>query len=232
MAVIDFDRGQRIGLDEAVLCAHKQPAQIEGILAQHDARGRSCLLTRLTPEQAASISNTWLQRLDYDPTSRTAFFPAPAASVGNPQVAIVSGGSSDAPVCGEAARTLAFHGVGSIRIDDVGVAGLWRVMERLDDIREFPVVIVVAGMEGALFSVIAGLVGSFIIAVPTSVGYGVASAGELSLKAALASCAPGLVAVNIDNGYGSACAALRVLRLCGTSPRGDYGVKKASQSAT
>ena len=214
-AVIDFQRRERIGLEEAVLCSNKQPAQIENILSQYAANGRMCFLTRISLEQVASLSEDWLAQLDYDPVSRTAFYPEiPPPIVTNPQVAIVSGGSSDAPVCGEAARTLAFHGVASVRIEDVGVAGLWRLLDRLEEIKRFPVVIVLAGMEGALFSVLAGLVGSFVVAVPTSVGYGVAAGGEISLKSALASCAPGLVAVNIDNGYGAACAALRVLRLC------------------
>jgi len=212
-AVIDFQRRERIGLEEAVLCSSKQPAQIEDILSQYAACGRTCFLTRLSPEQVASLSAPWLVGLDYDPVSRTAFYPQTPPPGGSPQIVIVSGGSSDAQVCSEAARTLAYHGVASLRIEDVGVAGLWRLLDRLEEIKRFPVVIVVAGMEGALFSVLAGLVDSFVIAVPTSVGYGVAAAGELSLKAALASCAPGLVAVNIDNGYGAACAALRVLRL-------------------
>ena len=201
-------------MEEAVLCSSKQPAQIEAILGQYAECGRTCFLTRLSPEQVASLSVPWLAGLDYDPVSRTAFYPETPSPGGSPQVAIVSGGSSDAPVCGEAARTLAFHGVASVRIEDVGVAGLWRLLDRLDEIKRFPVVIAVAGMEGALFSVLAGLVDSFVIAVPTSIGYGVAAAGELSLKSALASCAPGLVVVNIDNGYGAGCAALRALRLC------------------
>ena len=95
---------------------------------------------------------------------------------------------------------------------DVGVAGLWRVLERVDVLRDAEVVVVVAGMDGALPSVVAGLVPGPVIAVPTSVGYGVAQAGRVALGAALASCAPGLTVVNIDNGYGAACAALRILR--------------------
>ena len=217
-AVIDFARGARIGLEEAVFCAHKQPAQIEQVLAQHDARGHPCLLTRLSPQQHAALGDAWHAQLDYDPVSYTAFFRAPAPPAGPPQVAVVSGGSSDAPVCAEAARTLAFHGVASRRFEDIGVAGLWRLMDRLEEIRAHPVVIAVAGMEGALFSVLGGLVGSLVIAVPSSVGYGVAAAGDLSLKSALASCAPGIVTVNIDNGYGAACAALRALGIGGVRP--------------
>jgi NCAIR mutase (PurE)-related protein len=101
--------------------------------------------------------------------------------------------------------------VGSRQIADVGVAGLWRLMARLEDIRSYPVVVVIAGMEGALFSVLAGLVSAPMIAVPTSTGYGVSSAGQLALHSALGSCAPGVVAVNIDNGFGAAQAALRIV---------------------
>jgi len=217
-AVVDFGRGARIGLEEAVYCANKQPAQIEGVLAQHEARNHPCLLTRLSPQQFAALGDGWRARLDFEPVSRTAFFLEGRPCNGAAQVAVVSGGSSDAAVCGEAVRTLAFHGIASTRFEDVGVAGLWRLMDRLEEIRRHPVVIAVAGMEGALFSVLGGLVGGVVIAVPSSVGYGVAAAGDLSLRSALASCAPGIVTVNIDNGYGAACAALRALWLNGVRP--------------
>jgi pyridinium-3,5-biscarboxylic acid mononucleotide synthase len=140
------------------------------------------------------------------------------AARGASRVAIVCGGTSDLPVAGEARRTLAFAGETTTLISDVGVAGLWRLMERLDEIRRHRVVIAVAGMEGALFSVLAGLVPCAVIAVPTSVGYGVATGGATALHAALASCASGLAVVNIDNGFGAAHAALRILGE--TSPAG------------
>ncbi len=127
------------------------------------------------------------------------------------RVAIVCGGTSDLAVAREAIRTLAFAGESATLLADVGVAGLWRLMERLDDIRRHRVVIAVAGMEGALFSVLAGLVPCAMIAVPTSIGYGVAEGGRTALNAALASCASGLLVVNIDNGFGAAHAALRIL---------------------
>ena len=127
------------------------------------------------------------------------------------RVAIVAAGTSDAGVAGEARRTLAFHGEPATVIVDVGVAGLWRLEARLDEIRRHPVVIAVAGKEGALFSVLGGLVPGVLVCVPTSRGYGVADGGRLALHAALGSCAPGLVAVNIDNGFGAAGAALRAL---------------------
>jgi hypothetical protein len=110
-------------------------------------------------------------------------------------------------------RTLAFHGVAGELHADLGVAGLWRLLERRPVIAAADVVIAVAGMEGALFTVLGGLVGSPIVAVPSATGYGVTAGGTTALRAALGSCAPGMVAVNIDNGYGAACAALRILAL-------------------
>jgi NCAIR mutase (PurE)-related protein len=124
----------------------------------------------------------------------------------------VTAGTSDLPVAHEARRTLQFHGLVPLMIADVGVAGLWRLLQRIDEIRRIPIVIVVAGMDAALPTVLGGLVPGCIIAVPTSVGYGVAAGGHAALHAMLASCAPGIVVVNIDNGYGAACAALRIAR--------------------
>ena len=128
-----------------------------------------------------------------------------------PAVAIVMAGTSDAPVGYEAARTLAFNGQAHRLYVDVGVAGLWRLTERIEEIRQASVVIVVAGMDAALISVVGGLVSSPVIGVPTSVGYGVAAGGMTALHAGLASCAPGVAIVNIDNGYGAACVALRIM---------------------
>jgi len=173
---------------------------------------------RLDPARRAALPPLVAAALDYDVLSRTAFYPGPLRAPSGPALAIVSGGTSDAPVCLEAARTLAFHGALCALYQDLGVTGLWRLSERLEEIRRHPVVIAVAGMDGALFSVLGGLLAAPLIAVPTSVGYGVARGGRVALEAALASCAPGLVVVNIDNGYGAACAALRMLGRDGTDP--------------
>lgn len=210
-SVLDFQREQRIGLSEGVVCGHKTPAQIETILDRFRERGVPCLLTRLEPAKRDSLSAEHRAFLDYEAISRTAFAPGPHPARTDARVAIVSGGTSDAPVCLEAARTLEFHGVAADLFQDVGVTGLWRLTERVEQIRGYPAVIAVAGMEGALFSVLGGLVSAPLIAVPTSVGYGVSEGGRVSLHAALSSCAPGIVCVNVDNGYGAACAALRVL---------------------
>ena len=208
----DFQRRDRIGLGEAVLCAGKTPEQIGEAIALAQARRASLLLTRLTPDVLGRLAPAEQASLDYDPRSHTAILGRAATMPGGaPPVAVVTAGTSDLPVAREAVRTLAFYGVAAREIADVGVAGLWRILMHEEELRRYPVVIVVAGMEGALFSVLAGLVGGVVIAVPTSTGYGAARQGETALHAALASCAPGLVTVNIDNGYGAASAALRVL---------------------
>ena len=128
-----------------------------------------------------------------------------------PEVAVVAAGTSDAGVAREALRTLEFNGFGAKAIFDVGVAGIWRLMERVEEIRKHPVVIAVAGMDAALPTVLGGLVPGAIIALPTSTGYGASRNGETALSACLSSCAPGVVVCNIDNGYGAACAAIRIL---------------------
>jgi pyridinium-3,5-biscarboxylic acid mononucleotide synthase len=209
----DFERQRRIGLSEAVLCAGKSPAQIGEIVGLSRARSSPLLLTRLAPEVLAALSAEDQAGLDYDPRSHTAILGPWQAPDGAPQVAVVTAGTSDLQVAREAIRTLAFYDVAAREIADVGVAGLWRILAHEEELRRLPAVIVVAGMEGALFSVVAGLVGGLVVAVPTSTGYGVAEGGRTALHAALASCAPGLVTVNIDNGYGAACAAIRALGL-------------------
>jgi len=210
-AVLDFHREARIGIGEAVLCEHKSSDQIADILARFRERETPCLLTRLSAERFATLPHDQREALDYEAVSRTGFFPGARPRRHGASVAIVSAGSSDAPIALEAARTLEFHGVDGTLFQDVGITGLWRLLDRIEAIRSFSVVIAVAGMEGALFSALGGLVAAPVIAVPTSVGYGVAKGGRLSLDSALGSCAPGIVSVNIDNGYGAACAALRLL---------------------
>lgn len=204
--IIDWEREERTGLAEAIFCEGKTPAQIDAILAA--AAGRPLLLTRLGEDALAALAHR--EALDYDPLSRTAISGtvAPPTRHG---AGIVCAGTSDLPVAREALRTLNFAGYAAPLIADVGVAGLWRLLRRIEEIRTFGVVIAVAGMEGALFSVLAGLVPAPVIAVPRSIGYGAAAGGAAALSSALASCAPGLVTVNIDNGYGAACAAIRML---------------------
>ncbi len=206
--VLDEGRALRLGFGEAVFCAGKSPAQIAAIL---DAAAGPMLLTRLDPARFEALPASARQMLDYDPVSATAFLGAALPSEGAASVAVVTAGTSDVPVAREAIRTLAFQGREAVLVADVGVAGLWRLLRRVEELRAMRVVIVAAGMDAALPSVIGGLVGGVVIAVPTSVGYGVAAGGHAALNAILSSCAPGIVTVNIDNGYGAACAALRVL---------------------
>ncbi len=208
---MDWERTARTGASEAVLCEPKSAAQIEGILAHAATLGKRLLLTRLEERKFGQLAASVRDTLDYDAISRTAIRGVVPAPRGTGRIAIVSGGTSDVPVAREAVRTLAFEGEAATEFVDVGVAGLWRLMERLDEIRGHRVVIAIAGMEGALFSVLAGLVPCPVLAVPSSVGYGVGAGGRTALRAALASCAPGLAVVNIDNGFGAAHAALRML---------------------
>lgn len=205
---LDWDRAQRTGISEAVLCDSKSVDQIAAILRTAEDLDRRLLLTRLEPNRAAVLAR---EALDYDPISQTAILGDPAEKPLRNGVGIVAAGTSDLPIAAEAQRTLAFHGVGAPITADVGVAGLWRLMEEIETLRAHRILIAIAGMEGALFSVLAGLVRAPVIAVPAPVGHGVAEGGRLALDSALGSCAAGLVVVNIGNGFGAACAALRML---------------------
>jgi hypothetical protein len=217
---LDFERGERIGLEEAIFCEGKTPDQIAAILDEAASYGSRLLLTRLSREKLDALPAPFFSGIDYCAVSQTAFFgdQGPVEHVG--EIAIVAAGTSDMSVAREASRTLRYYGQEATLIADVGVAGLWRLTDRLDEIRAHPIVIVVAGMDGAIASVLGGLVGNFIICVPTSTGYGAAAAGRTALNAMLASCAPGLVACNIDNGYGAACAALRTINAAERLSRG------------
>ena len=210
---LDFERQGRIGLEEAIYCAGKSPAQIQVILETAAARKASLLLTRLDPDRLEALPADLAAGIDYCAVSRTGFFGPLRPLQGAAQIAIVAAGTSDAPVAREAERILRYQGRAAAMILDVGVAGLHRLTPRLDEIRAHPVVIVCAGMDAALASVLGGLVSGPVIAVPTSVGYGAAEGGRTALNAMLVSCAPGVTVVNIDNGYGAACAALRLLHV-------------------
>lgn len=208
---LDWQRAARTGTTEAVLCEPKSVAQIDAIVAHAMEVRQRLMLTRLGPRKHARLADVVREALDYEASSRTAILGGLAPAQTSGRVVIVAAGTSDVPIAREAARTLAFAGEQPTLMVDIGVAGLWRLMERLDEIRRHRVVIAVAGMEGAIFSVIAGLVACPVLAVPTSIGYGVGKGGRTALNAALASCASGLCVMNIDNGFGAAHAALRML---------------------
>ena len=211
--VFDHCRAERIGLPESVFCEGK-PFEPLLALAREYSRpdARPMLFTRLAPEIFARLPRDVAEALDYHPLSGTAF-NAPLAQRGPGRVAVVSAGTCDGPTAWEASRTLTYLGVAHTLYEDSGVAGLWRLTSRLDEINAHQAVIVVAGMDAALASVLGGLTPLPVFAVPTPVGYGVAQGGETALRAMLASCAPGVAVMNIGNGYGAACAAARIMRL-------------------
>lgn len=207
----DTSRRGRIGFDESVLCLNKTPDQLTVILDSARGRSEPVLLTRLAPGQLDELPAEHRDALDYELLSRTAYFGEVVPPLGDSRIAVVTAGTSDIPVAREVVRTLAYYGQPCLEVYDVGVAGLWRLLERIDELRDMSVVVAVAGMDASLPSVIGGQVPSVVIAVPTSTGYGVAAGGEAALRAALASCAPGVAVVNIDNGFGAACVALRIV---------------------
>lgn len=208
----DWARGARTGVPEAVFATGKSTAQLESILSDAAERQAVVLFTRMRTVAFDALRPDFRNVMDHDAISQTAIFGTPRARPDlQGQVAIVAAGSSDMPVALEARRSLIASGVSAPVYADVGVAGLWRLLDVADELRSFSVLIAVAGMEGALFSVLAGLVPGLVIAVPSSVGYGVSSNGEAALSSALATCAPGVVTVNVDNGFGAAAASLKIV---------------------
>jgi NCAIR mutase (PurE)-related protein len=210
-ARVDVDRAARTGDPEVVYGEGKTPDQVVGILRTLHARhpDRAVLATRLSPE-ALAVVVAELPDAVVDEVARAVTLGAMPTARG--LVAVISAGTSDAPVAAEAALTVAVHGAGVERIEDVGVAGLHRLLEVRDRFAGADCLVVVAGMEGALPSVVGGLVGVPLVAVPTSVGYGASFGGLAALLAMLNSCAPGVSVVNIDNGYGAGVFAARVAR--------------------
>ena len=186
--------------------------QIAAILEKFQERGVACLVTRLQPEKAEALAPQFPDAV-CDPLARTLRLGENQPSPGDGTVAIIAAGTSDAPVVAEADAVLRFLGTETLTFVDKGVAGIHRLMSSLPELKTADVVICVAGFEGALPSVLSGLVRQPVIGVPTSVGYGVAAGGTTALHAMLASCANGLTVVNIDNGFGAAIAARRILNL-------------------
>ena len=210
-ARVDVDRAARTGDPEVVYGSGKTPDQVVAILrALHDKHPeRAVLATRLTVE-ALDVVGRALPEAEIDLVARAVTLgplPEPRG-----RVAVVAAGTSDAPVAAEAALTVAVHGAAVDRIDDVGVAGLHRLLGVRKRLDAADCLVVVAGMEGALPSVVGGLTGVPLVAVPTSVGYGTSLGGIAALLTMLNSCAPGVTVVNIDNGYGAGVHAARVAR--------------------
>lgn len=226
-AKLDVSRESRTGTSEAVYCAGKTSEQLLKILRKFREKGIRVLGTKCSKEQAEFIANAG-EKICYDELSQTISLsdeiPASrkcgrsggraaqtAAKLG--PVAVCCAGTADLPIAEEAAKTLEFNGVKVVRQYDVGIAGLHRLLSKVEDIRKASVVIAVAGMEGALPGVIAGLVKAPVIAVPTSVGYGASFGGISALLTMLNTCAEGVTVVNIDNGFGAAIAAFRMLQI-------------------
>ena len=212
-ANLDHERQARNGLPEVVYAESKTPEQVAVILAEFYARAGSALATRAAPSHYAA-ARTRLPEAEYHELARLITIGPPLRQPlpNDPFAAVVCAGTSDLPVSEEAALTLEWAGYRVERLTDVGVAGIHRLFAVEDTLREAAVCIVVAGMEGALPSVVGGRIPTPIIAVPTSVGYGANFGGISALLGMLTACAPGITVVNIDNGFGAAAAAHRILR--------------------
>lgn len=207
-ARLDVDRTRRTGIPEVVYAEGKTPEQVVVCLAGLLETAQVALATRLFPEADRAIRLRWPDA-EIDQIARCALIGPAAAEIG--RVAVVSAGTSDACVAAEAGFIARALGAQVTRIDDIGVAGLHRLMAVRAELEAVDVVIVVAGMDGALASAVGGLVSKPVIAVPTSIGYGAAFEGLAALLTMLNSCAPGIVVVNIDNGFGAAAFAAKVL---------------------
>jgi NCAIR mutase (PurE)-related protein len=222
-ARLDLQRRSRIGMVEAIWGEHKTAEQIAPILLKLQAAGEPALATRVDGAKAEAVRQllraepaaaALVEQLQFHAEAGCLSLGSPAAP--QPQlgeVVVLSGGTSDLPVASEAQLALRWHGISCRLVLDVGVAGLHRLLDQLEQLEQAQVLIACAGMEGALPTVLAGLVPQPVIGVPVSVGYGVSAGGKAALQGMLASCAPGLSVMNIDNGYGAAMAALRILRL-------------------
>lgn len=209
--VPDTDREHRIGFAEVIYCPGKSETQLRAAAAALFRAHRNVLATRCTPAQYAILRDATAD-VQYNEVGRLAYVHRDRTLRGRGTVLVVSAGSCDIPVAEEAAGTAEVMGNRVVRLYDVGVAGLHRLMARRDELEAAAVIIVVAGMEGALPSVVGGLVSKPVIAVPTSIGYGTSFGGVTPLLSMLNSCAPGVVVVNIDNGFGAAFAASRINR--------------------
>lgn len=211
-ASIDTDRLHRTGLPEMIYAAGKTTEQVRKIAERMYKNGHDVLASRVTPEMSVAIKEV-IPQAQYNELARVVSYRHQIVQNPKGYIAIVAAGTSDLPVAEEAAETARFLGNEVVTMYDVGVAGIHRLFHKLEMIRRARVIIVVAGMEGALGSVIAGLVDKPVIGVPTSVGYGANFQGLSALLSMLNSCANGITVVNIDNGFGAACQASLINKL-------------------
>lgn len=211
--LFDHGRTARIGLPEAVFGEGKSLEALRELFAGFSEETENPILfTRIAPEVFHGLPEEIKERYQYHQLSRTAF-TCSRPKVEGGRVAVVSAGTADGHCTWEAAKTLEYLGLEHKVFEDNGVSGLWRLTANLDEINSFDVIIIVAGLDAALASVMGGLTAKPVIAVPTSVGYGMAKNGEAALASMLVSCAQGVVVTNIDNGFGAACASARIINL-------------------
>ena len=208
--LIDHERKNRIGIAETIFCHDKDITQIKNIIKELN-KERTTLFTRLSENKYSKIPKDVKKLLKYNIVSNSAIYGKIPTIKKNNNIAIICAGTSDMPSVDEAKQTLIASGESCKIYADLGVAGLWRIQKYIKKIKQHKILLVAAGMDGALVSVLGGLVSQPIIAIPTSTGYGVANKGKTALNAMLVSCSPGITVVNIDNGYGAASAAIRIL---------------------
>ena len=208
----DFQRRERLGLIEAIWGQDKSIDQLKRISENVLGKNEVVFITRINSEKAIELLDLYDDARFYEEARCLIIGENPNKLKTDKKVAIVSGGTSDLTVTLEAKLALEIYGVQCQSFIDVGVAGLHRLINQLEEINKYDVLIVCAGMEGALATVVGGLLGQPIIAVPVSVGYGVSKNGETALNSMLSSCSPGIAVMNIDNGYGAAMAALRIIK--------------------
>lgn len=211
-AQVDHHRELRQGMPEVIFGEGKTTAQIAKIMQAMVAKGSNVLVTRLTVDKATELLKTFPAASYHDEARCLTLELRPAEKRGRGTILVISAGTSDIPVAAEALLTASFLGNAVEHVYDVGVAGIHRLLARREQLCSAAVIIVVAGMEGALPSVVGGLVDKPVIAVPTSIGYGASFGGIAALLGMLNSCAAGVTVVNIDNGFGAACAASLINR--------------------
>ena len=208
----DFERRERLGLFEAVWGQDKNIDHLKRLSESVLSKNEIVFITRINSEKANYLLDLYDDARFYEEANCLTIGKNLNKINTNKKVAIISGGTSDLAVTLEAQLALEIYGVNCQSFIDVGVAGLHRLMSQLEEINKYDVLIVCAGMEGALATVVGGLLAQPIIAVPVSVGYGVSKDGETALNSMLSSCSPGIAVMNIDNGYGAAMAALRIIK--------------------
>ena len=208
----DFQRRERLGFVEAIWGQDKSIDQLKRLSENVSGKNEVVFITRINNEKAIDLLELYEDARFYEEAKCLIIGKNLNKFNTNKKVAIISGGSSDLPVTLEAKLALEIHGVICKSFIDVGVAGIHRLISQIEEINKYDVLIVCAGMEGALATVVGGLLAQPIIAVPVSVGYGVSKNGETALNSMLSSCSPGISVMNIDNGYGAAMAALRIIK--------------------